>query len=174
MQKSGLIAGITALLTVAVIAWFWSPTPVTSQGKYTLKKATARATTPSARPTVVIKLRSAQGLKLDPARNVLPDLPAADLRQKNAWNLVVREVQEMNEADHERFAAAFRGWAEVPVNKELLAQIKAVNEGWAKLTPEVQEAQIAPAEALYQTGLASLRQRYTETPAGLPVAPISK
>lgn len=174
MQRSGLIAGIAALLTLAAVAWFWSPTPVTSQGKYTLKKAAARGTAQSTRPAIVVKLRSAQGLKLDSAQNVLPDLPAADIRQKSAWRLVVREVQEMNEADHERFAAALRGWAEVPVNKELLDQIKAVNENWVKLAPEAQEQQIAQAEELYRTGLASLRQRYTETPAGLPLTPTAK
>ena len=43
---------------------------------------------------------------LDPKTNVEPDLPLAADRQKLAWGKVAREVQEMNERDHERFKAA--------------------------------------------------------------------
>ncbi len=174
MQRSALIAGFATFLTVAAIAWFWSPAPRSNQDKHTLKKVTAQGGTKPTQPTVVVRLRSSQGLKLDSARNVLPDPPAAAERQKSAWDGVVRVVQAMNAADHERFGAALRGWSEVSANKALLEQIKTSNEAWPRLTPAEQEQQIDQVTQLYQTGLASLRQHYTELPAGLPVTPTAK
>lgn len=105
MNRSGLIVGIAAVFTVAVIAWFWTPTPI-AKPVPTIAKPSAPGTKP--RPILAAAPRSAAGLKLDPARNVFPDsFPPAE-RQKFAWARVVREVQEMNELDRERFAAALR------------------------------------------------------------------
>jgi hypothetical protein len=110
------------------------------------------------------------GLKLDSARNVFPDsFPPAE-RQKFAWARVTREVQEMNEVDHERFAAALRSWVEVPANKAVLDKIQQLNKDFPTFAPDVQEAQLPLAEALYQEGMSTLRQKYAETPVGLPAA----
>jgi hypothetical protein len=76
----------------------------------------------------------------------------------------------MNEVDRERFAAALRSWVEVPANKAVLDKIQQINKDFPTLAPEVQEAQLPLAEALYQEGMATLRQKYAETPAGLPAA----
>jgi hypothetical protein len=167
MNRSGLIVGITAVLTVAVIAWFWTPTPI-AKSVPTVAKPTAPGAKP--RPVLAAAPRSAAGLKLDPARNVFPDsFPPAE-RQKFAWARVTREVQEMNEVDHERFAAALRSWVEVPANKEVLERIQQINKDFPTLAPESQEARLPLAEALYEEGMRTLRQKYAETPAGLPAA----
>ena len=167
MNRSGLIVGITAVLTVAVIAWFWTPTPM-AKPIATIAKPTAPGAKP--RPILAAAPRSAAGLKLDPARNVFPDsFPPAE-RQKFAWASVVREVQEMNEVDHERFAAALRSWVEVPANKKVLEMIQQINKDFPTLAPESQEARLPLAEALYEEGMRTLRQKYAETPAGLPAA----
>jgi hypothetical protein len=163
MNRSGLIVGIAAVLTVAVIAWFWTPTPIAKS-----IPTVAKPTAPGAKPRPV--LAAAPRLKLDPARNVFPDsFPPAE-RQKFAWARVVREVQEMNEVDRERFAAALRSWVEVPANKAVLEKIQQINKDFPTLAPEAQEAQLPLAEALYQEGMSTLRQKYAETPAGLPAA----
>lgn len=167
MNRSGLIVGIATVFTVAVIAWFWTPTPM-AKPIATIAKPTAPGAKP--RPVLAAAPRSAAGLKLDPARNVFPDsFPPAE-RQKFAWARVVREVQEMNEVDRERFAAALRSWVEVPANKAVLERIQQINKDFPTLAPEVQEAQLPLAEALYQEGMSTLRQKYAETPAGLPAA----
>jgi hypothetical protein len=167
MNRSGLIVGIAAVFTVAVIAWFWTPTPI-AKSIPTVAKPTAPGAKP--RPVLAAAPRSAAGLKLDPARNVFPDsFPPAE-RQKFAWASVVREVQEMNEVDRERFAAALRSWVEVPANKAVLERIQQINKDFPTLAPEAQEAQLPLAEALYQEGMSTLRQKYAETPAGLPAA----
>jgi len=167
MNRSGLIVGITAVLTVAVIAWFWTPTPIVKSAPI-VTKPTAPRTKP--RPVLAAAPRSAVGLKLDSARNVFPDsFPPAE-RQKFAWARVTREVQEMNEVDHERFAAALRSWVEVPANKAVLDKIQQLNKDFPTFAPDVQEAQLPLAEALYQEGMSTLRQKYAETPVGLPAA----
>lgn len=167
MNRSGLIVGITAVLTVAVIAWFWTPTPM-AKPIATIAKPTAPGAKP--RPILAAAPRSAAGLKLDPARNVFPDsFPPAE-RQKFAWARVVREVQEMNEMDRERFAAALRSWVEVPANKKVLEMIQQINKDFPTLAPESQEARLPLAESLYEEGMRTLRQKYAETPAGLPAA----
>jgi len=167
MNRSGLIVGITAVLTVAVIAWFWTPAPI-AQPVPTLAKPTAPGAKP--RPVLAAAPRSAAGLKLDPARNVFPDsFPPAE-RQKFAWARVVREVQEMNEIDRERFAAALRSWVEVPANKAVLEKIQQLNKDFPTLSPDAQEAQLPLAEALYEEGMRTLRLKYAETPAGQPSA----
>ncbi|MCX6919211.1 MAG: hypothetical protein NTX41_07920 [Verrucomicrobia bacterium] len=167
MNRSGLIAGITAVLTVALIAWFWTPTPM-AKPIATIAKPTAPGAKP--RPILAAAPRSAAGLKLDPARNVFPDsFPPAE-RQKFAWASVAREVQEMNEVDHERFAAALRSWVEVPANKAVLEKIQQINKDFPTFAPDVQETQLPLAQALYEEGMNTLRQKYAETPAGLPAA----
>jgi hypothetical protein len=167
MKRSGLIVGIAAVLTVAVIAWFWTPTPM-AKPIATIAKPTAPGAKP--RPILAAAPRSAAGLKLDPARNVFPDsFPPAE-RQKFAWARVTREVQEMNEMDHERFAAALRSWVDVPANKAILEKIQQLNKDFPTFAPDVQEAQLALAEALYEEGMRTLRLMYAETPAGLPAA----
>lgn len=165
MNRSGLIVGISVVFTVAVIAWFWKPAPIAKPAR-----AVASAVAPGNKPKPILAAapRSAAGLKLDPARNVFPDsFPAAE-RQKFAWARVARELQEMNEMDHERLAAALRAWVEVPANKAVLERIKELNDNFPKLNPEAQEAQLPLAEALYEEGLTTLRRQYAETPAGLP------
>jgi hypothetical protein len=167
MNRFGLIVGIATVFTVAVIAWFWTPTPI-AKSVPIVAKPTALGTKP--RPILAAAPRSAAGLKLDPARNVFPDsFPPAE-RQKFAWARVTREVQEMNEVDHERFAAALRSWVEVPANKEVLERIQQINKDFPTLAPESQEARLPLAEALYEEGMRTLRQKYAETPAGLPAA----
>jgi hypothetical protein len=147
MNRSGLIVGITAVLTVAVIAWFWTPAPI-AQPVPTVAKPTAPGAKP--RPVLAAAPRSAAGLKLDSTRNVFPDsFPPAE-RQKFAWARVVREVQEMNEIDRERFAAALRSWVEVPANKAVLEKIQQLNKDFPTLSPDAQEAQLPLAEALYE------------------------
>jgi hypothetical protein len=165
MNRSGFIVGIAFVFTVAVIAWFWTPTP---SAKPT--RPPAKALVPGARPRPILAAapRSAAGLKLDPARNVFPDSFPAAQRQQFAWARVAREVQEMNEMDHERFAAALRSWAEVPANKALLEKVQQLNKDFPTLSPEAQEAQLPLAETLYEEGLTSLRRQYAETPAGTP------
>jgi hypothetical protein len=167
MNRSGLIVGITAVLTVAVIAWFWTPAPI-AQPVPTVAKPTAPGAKP--RPVLAAAPRSAAGLKLDPTRNVFPDSFPPTERQKFAWARVVREVQEMNEIDRERFAAALRSWVEVPANKAVLEKIQQLNKDFPTLSPDAQEAQLPLAEALYEEGMRTLRLKYTETPAGQPSA----
>ena len=167
MNRSGLIVGIAAVFTVAVIAWFWTPTPI-AKPVPTIAKPSAPGTKP--RPILAAAPRSAAGLKLDPARNVFPDsFPPAE-RQKFAWARVTREVQEMNEMDHERFAAALRSWVDVPANKAVLEKIQQINKDFPTFGPDVQEAQLPLAEALYEEGMRTLRQKYAETPVGQPAA----
>ncbi len=167
MNRSGLIVGIATVFTVAVIAWFWTPTPIAKS-----VPIVAKPTAPGAKPRPILAAapRSAAGLKLDPARNVFPDsFPPAE-RQKFAWARVVREVQEMNEVDRERFAAALRSWVEVPANKEVLERIQQINKDFPTLAPESQEARLPLAEALYEEGMRTLRLKYAETPTGLTLA----
>ena len=165
MNRSGLIVGIAAVLTVSVIAWYWTPAP-TAKPSRPPGKAVALGAKP--RPVLAGAPRSAAGLKLDPSRNVFPDTFPAAQRQQFAWARVTREVQEMNELDHERFDAALRAWAQVPANKALLEKVQQLNKDFPTLSPEAQEAQLPHAEALYEEGLASLRRQYAETPAGPP------
>ncbi|PHX58863.1 MAG: hypothetical protein CK522_01935 [Opitutia bacterium] len=167
MNRSGLIVGIATVFTVAVIAWFWTPTPIAKS-----VPIVAKPTAPGAKPRPILAAapRSAAGLKLDPARNVFPDsFPPAE-RQKFAWARVVREVQEMNEVDRERFAAALRSWVEVPANKEVLERIQQINKDFPTLAPESQEARLPLAESLYEEGMRTLRLKYAETPTGLTLA----
>lgn len=168
MRLPGLIAGLALTLTIGAIAWFWS-TPSTARSPRPAR-ATITPSRPSAtlRPAAGTPPRSTAGLQLDPRNNVEPDLPPAAERQKRAWDKVAREVQEMNERDHERFKAALTSWAAVPANKTLLEQVQQLNKDFATLSPSEQEAQFPLAEALYAEGMATLRQHYADTPPGAP------
>lgn len=168
MKRSGLIAGLAFMLAVAVIAWFWSPTPIARPAKPAAKPAVVGKATKPLGPVAGTPPRSAAGLKLDPKNNVEPDLPPAAERQKNAWDKVAREVQEMNGRDHERFKAALTSWVAVPANKALLEKVQQLNKDFPSLSPEEQEARLPLAEALYAEGMETLRQHYAETPAGQP------
>jgi hypothetical protein len=168
MRRSGTIVGVAVVLTLAAIVWFWStpPRPRKAAGQASPKTPTVAA---QRRASVIGGApRSAAGLKLDPRTNVEPDLPPAAERQKNAWGKVAREVQEMNERDHERFKAALTSWVAVPANKALLEQVQQLNKEFADLPPDEQERRFPLAEALYAEGMATLRQHYADTPAGLP------
>lgn len=166
MKRTGFIAGLAFVLTLAVIAWFWTPTPPAHP---TTKAKPSETSKPKVRlPAPGTPPRSAAGLRLDPKTNVEPDLPPAADRQKLAWGKVAREVQEMNERDHERFKAALTSWVAVPANKAVLEKVQQLNKDFANLSPAEQEAQFPLAEALYAEGMATLRQHYADTPPGAP------
>lgn len=169
MRRSATIVGIAVVFTLAAIVWFWSTPPrphATVAGQVGPKAPSVAAQRRAA--VVGGAPRSAAGLKLNPATNVEPDPPPAAERQKNAWGKVAREVQAMNERDHERFKAALTSWVAVPANKALLEQVQQLNKEFADLPPAEQEARLPLAEALYAEGMATLRQHYADTPAGLP------
>ena len=167
MRRTGFIAGLAFVLTLAVIAWFWTPTPPTRPAP--AKAKPSEISTPKVRlPAPGTPPRSSAGLHLDPKTNVEPDLPPAGERQKRAWDNVAREVQEMNERDHERFKAALTSWVAVPANKAVLEKVQQLNKDFANLSPTEQEAQFPLAEALYAEGMATLRQHYADTPPGAP------